>query len=256
MKIAIAGKGGVGKSTISAIMARCMSDAGERVLLVDADPDENLAALLGIHDETSIRPISDLKELITERTVTGSGGPSPLFRMNPKVDDIPDTYFVERNLVRLIVMGTISGGGAGCACPENAFIKSLVTHLVLNRNEHVIMDMVAGIEHLGRGTAAGVDLLFVVVEPGLASLHTASRIRTLATGLGIKKITMIGNCVRSADERSFIAEHADSMDIAGFIPFMEDIVDMNRGKKDVFSLGTDSVEHVKRIVSDLTSRLI
>jgi CO dehydrogenase maturation factor len=248
MKIAIAGKGGVGKSTISALIARCLSDGGERVLLVDADPDTNLSTLLGIEDPSVIRPISGLKELIAHRTGTDTDESSPLFRMNPKVDDIADEYCAEIAGIKLIVMGTIARGGGGCACAENAFVKSLVSHMILGRKEHVVMDMEAGIEHLGRGTAIGVDALIVVVEPSRMSLNTAIRITRLAGDLGIKNIRMIGNKIRSREEETFIINNSNGLGIAGFIPYLDEILEMNRGEKNVFTLDTKTTGLMEKII--------
>jgi CO dehydrogenase maturation factor len=253
MKIAIAGKGGVGKSTISALIARCLSDEGERVLLVDADPDTNLSTLLGIEDPSAIRPICGLEELIADRTGTDMNESSPLFRMNPKVDDIPDDYCVEKAGIKLIVMGTIARGGGGCACAENAFVKSLVSHMILGRKEHVVMDMEAGIEHLGRGTAIGVDALIVVAEPSRTSLNTAMRIKLLACDLGIKNIRMIGNKIRSREEEAFIVDNSNGIGIAGFIPYQDEIREMNRGEKNVFMLDVKITGLMKKIIEGFKS---
>jgi CO dehydrogenase maturation factor len=251
MKIAVAGKGGVGKSTICALLGRFLRETGNKVLLIDADPDSNLASILGIPEETAITPITELKSLIAERTGTTTNEASPLFRMNPRVDDIPDKYCVEINGIKLLVMGTIKRGGGGCACPENAFVKSLISHIVIQRNEWVVMDMEAGIEHLGRGTAIGVDVVYVVVEPSRTSMNTASRIKGLAYDLGIKKIKMIGNKIKSKEDSDFIVRNSNDFEVAGFIPFMEEIISMNTGDKDVFSLSKASIGHMEGILSSL-----
>ena len=183
MKIAITGKGGVGKSSLAALAARVIREAGDPVVVIDADPDMNMATLLGVPAEQAVTPIIALKELIAERTGTKVGEPAPFFTMNPKVDDIPEKYWIDRQGIKLLAMGTIQRGGGGCACPENAFLKSLLGHLMIARREWVILDMEAGIEHLGRGTALGVDSMVVVVEPNRTSLETAYRIRKLAEDL-------------------------------------------------------------------------
>ena len=149
MKIAVTGKGGVGKSTIVALMSRILREAGKTVLAIDADPDMNLATILGVPEHYEITPIIDLKELIAERTGTEVGKSAPFFTMNPKVDDIPEKYCVEYEGIKVLTMGTVTKGGGGCACPENAFLKHLLSHLVLLRKEWVLVDMEAGIEHLG-----------------------------------------------------------------------------------------------------------
>ena len=180
MKLAVTGKGGVGKTTFVALLSAVLSRKGHKVLLIDADPDMNLATVIGIPHDRKVTPIVELKKLIAERTGVEERKSAPLFKMNPKVDDIPDTYCVEHNGLKLIVMGTIRKGGGGCACPENAFLKSLLSYLVVARDEWVILDMEAGIEHLGRGTAIGVDHMIVVVEPNRTSIETAYRIIKLA----------------------------------------------------------------------------
>ena len=151
MKIALTGKGGVGKSTLAAMIARVVRDQDNKVVAIDADPDMNLATIFDVSRAREITPIIEMKELIAERTGTEVGQPAPFFTMNPKVDDIPESYWVDQNGIKLLVMGTVQRGGGGCACPENAFLKSLLGHMMIARREWVILDMEAGIEHLGRG---------------------------------------------------------------------------------------------------------
>jgi CO dehydrogenase maturation factor len=170
--------------------------------------------------------------------------------MNPKVDDIADEYCAEIAGIKLIVMGTISRGDGGCACAENAFVKSLVSHMILGRKEHVVMDMEAGIEHLGRGTAIGVDALIVVVEPSRISLNTAMRIKHLAGDLGIKNIRMIGNKIRSQEDEAFITDNSNGLGIAGFIPYLNEILEMNRGKKNVLTLDTKITGLMDKIIKN------
>lgn len=223
MKIAVSGKGGVGKTTLALLLARHFRDRGAGVILVDADPDGNLAAGLGI-DPASVTPISAMKELIAERTGTAPGASGGLFLLNPRVDDLPDTVAVEKDGIRLLVMGTVRRGGGGCVCPESALVKALVGHLVLDRDEVVIMDMEAGIEHLGRGTARAVDVLVVVVEPGRRSVETADRVRTLAADIGIGTIAVVGNKVRDAGDEKFLREAMPDSDFLGFIPFSAAVI--------------------------------
>jgi CO dehydrogenase maturation factor len=184
MKLAVSGKGGVGKTTFSALLARTLSDQGMKVLAIDADPDANLAAALGIADADKVTPIAEMKELIFERTGAQPGTIGGFFKLNPKVDDIPDTLSVRLDNIKLMRLGSVKKGGAGCLCPESTLLKALVTHVVLGRDEVVIMDMEAGIEHLGRATAQAVDKLIVVVEPGRRSIDTAEHIRRLAPKSG------------------------------------------------------------------------
>ena len=174
MKIAITGKGGVGKTTFCSILARLYAEEGRKVLAVDVDPDANLGLALGFPQEElkQIVPISKMKEMVAERTCSKDESFSKMFTLNPKVDDIPDKYAKEHNGVRLLTLGTVDVGGSGCVCPEHVLLKRLIMHLVLRSDEVVILDMEAGIEHLGRGTAEGGDDFIVVIEPGARSIQT------------------------------------------------------------------------------------
>jgi CO dehydrogenase maturation factor len=248
MKIAITGKGGVGKSSFAALAARVIREAGDPVVVIDADPDMNMATLLGVPAEQAVTPIIALKELIAERTGTKVGEPAPFFTMNPKVDDIPEKYWIDRQGIKLLAMGTIQRGGGGCACPENAFLKSLLGHLMIARREWVILDMEAGIEHLGRGTALGVDSMVVVVEPNRTSLETAHRIRRLAEDLRIRRVQVVGNKVRSPAEESFIRDNAGGLPVLGMIEASEDVRRISTGELSVFELTGKPLEQVARIV--------
>jgi CO dehydrogenase maturation factor len=223
MKIAVSGKGGVGKTTLVLLLARHFRDRGAGVILVDADPDGNLAAGMGI-DPVTVTPISAMKELIAERTGAAPGKPGGLFLLNPRVDDLPETVAVQKDGIRLLVMGTVRRGGGGCICPESALVRALVGHLILERDEVVIMDMEAGIEHLGRGTARAVDILIVVVEPGRRSVETANRVRALAADIGIEKIAVVGNKVRDSGDEQFLRTAMPDFDFLGFIPFSAAVI--------------------------------
>lgn len=253
MKIAVSGKGGVGKTTLALLLARHFRDTGAGVILVDADPDGNLAAGLGL-SPASVVPVSAMKELIAERTGAEPGAPAGLFLLNPRVDDLPDTVAVTKDGIRLLVMGTVRRGGAGCVCPESALVRALVQHLVLERDEVVIMDMEAGIEHLGRGTARAVDVLIVVVEPGRRSVETAARVKLLAADIGISKIRVVGNKVRDARDEAFLRDAMPDYEFLGFIPFSADVIraDMTGGG----SLPDDPVitGAVSRIAERLTAK--
>ena len=219
LKLAISGKGGVGKTLLSAMLAKTMAQAGYSITAIDADPDANLALTLGFPDADKIIPISEMKELIQERTGTQPGSTSPYFKINPRVDDIPDKYSAKHGSIRLLVMGRPKAGGAGCYCPENAVLAALMAHLLLGQNEMVVMDMAAGIEHLSRGTARAVDKLIIVVEPGRASIETAGRIAALAKDLGIARVAVVGNKIHNPTEKEFITSSLPGFDILGFIPY-------------------------------------
>jgi len=222
MKIAVSGKGGVGKTTLSSLLARYWATKGYRVLAVDADPDANLGSALGI-DVAGIVPVANMDELIHERTGAKPGTVGGFFRLNPRVDDLPEALGKEKDGVRLLVMGTVKKGGSGCICPESALLKALMSHLVLYHKEVVVMDMEAGIEHLGRGTAQGVNCLVIVVEPGQRSIETAARVRRLTEDIGLRKVVAVGSKVRSTKEEEFLRNNLDSIPLIGILPFSEEI---------------------------------
>jgi CO dehydrogenase maturation factor len=225
MKIAISGKGGVGKTLLAALLTREFSRNGYSVLAIDADPDSNLAAALGFKNPEEIVPISEMKELIEERTGAKPGQTGTLFKLNPKVDDIPEKYAYKHNGIRLMVMGRVKRGGSGCYCPENSLLQALMAHLLVARNEIVILDMAAGIEHLGRATAKAVDEFIVVVEPGRKSLDTALRIKKLARDIGVNKISIVGNKIRNEADRNFMISNLPGLTFLGFIPYDSSIID-------------------------------
>lgn len=225
MKIAISGKGGVGKTLLSAFLARAFAAGGYEVIAIDADPDANLGATLGFPDADKIVPISHLKELIRERTGAEASAGGLYFKLNPKVDDLPDEYSAKYEGIRLMVMGEVKKGGSGCYCPENALLSSLMSHLLLGRDDVVILDMTAGIEHLSRGTAQAVDRLIIVVEPGRASLETAHRVKRLAGDIGIRELAVVGNKVHGADEEAYIRKGTWGLEMLGVIPYDAGLVD-------------------------------
>jgi len=188
MKIAIAGKGGVGKTTLAGTLARSFARDGASVLAIDADPDMNLASAIGIRKPPA--PLTEHKKLIEERAGVGMGG---IFKLNPKVDDLIERFGVTEHGVAMITMGTVDRGGSGCMCPASSLLRALLRHVLLRERNIVIIDMEAGIEHLGRGTARGVDLMIVVVEPGSRSIETASRIRKLGSEIGITRLVAVVN---------------------------------------------------------------
>ncbi len=229
LKIAIGGKGGVGKTTVAALLARALAvDPANKVIAIDADPVANLAAALGIEGGEPITPIAELRELIAERTGAEPGTMGGFFTLNPKVDDIPDRFSRERDRVKLLVMGTVKSGGSGCICPESTILKALMTHLVLFRDDIVIMDMEAGVEHLGRATSASVDALVIVVNPGARSRAAAETIRRLGRDIGIKRIVVLGNRVRDAEDEALIREALPDYQIIGFLPESDEVVQADR----------------------------
>ncbi|MFH0811549.1 MAG: AAA family ATPase [Pseudomonadota bacterium] len=228
MKIAVTGKGGVGKTTFSALLCRAYYDSGYKVLAVDADPDANLAATLRFPGPDTITPISQMSELIEERTGAKPGSYGAMFKMNPTVDDLPEKLWVEHYGIRLMVMGGVKKGGGGCVCPESVLLKTLIQHLMLHRKDVIVMDMEAGIEHLGRATAKAVNAFITVVEPGRRSFETAFRIRELAEEIGISKVFAVGNRVRNEDEKDFIRRHLPDFQILGYLSYDERVVEADQ----------------------------
>ncbi len=230
MKIAISGKGGVGKSTIAAALALVLAEKGHRVLAIDADPDANLAHALGIGRDAraGISTIAKQKALIEERTGAKVGQYGQMFRLNPTVSDIADTFGYVHRGVKLVVLGAVAGGGSGCACPENTLLSALVRELVLNRDEFLVMDMEAGIEHLGRATVQGVDALVVVAEPGQRAADTALRIRGMAADIGIARTGLVMNRLRGEADERFLREALPDFPVWGRIPFTEGMAARDR----------------------------
>jgi len=226
VKIAVSGKGGVGKTTLSAFLIRYFAGQGKSVLAIDADPDANLGHALGLSHAGEIIPISKMKELVAERTESTPGGFGGFFKLNPKVDDLPEKIAVpvgER--IRLMVMGGVKKGGTGCVCPESILLKNLVQHLILRRDEVVVLDMEAGIEHLGRGTSKAVNCLLVVVEPGQRSIETAMRIKELAHDIGLSNIALVGNKIRGDKDRDYLLQRLPEFRFLGFIPYDDQIIE-------------------------------
>lgn len=227
MKIAITGKGGVGKTTLSAILSHLYSDEGKRVIAVDADPDANLAAALGVPSEAlaKVRPIAEMTELIEERMGARPGKSGGVFKLNPRVDDIPEECGYRFKNIVLLVTGKSREAASGCYCPENVFLRRLLKHLVVNRDEIVIVDMEAGIEHLTRGTTEAVDAFIVVVEPGQRSIQTANTVKEMAKGLGVRKVFVVANKVRGEEDLDFIKKFLPDAHLLGSIRFSHNIME-------------------------------
>ncbi len=251
MKLAISGKGGVGKTTFAALLIRTLNAQGKRVLAIDADPDANLAAAIGITGADQIVPISDMKELIAERTESQPGAIGAFFKLNPRVDDLPERLSARFENIKLMRLGGVKKGGGGCICPESTLLRALMTHVVLARDEVVVMDMEAGIEHLGRATAQAVDRLIVVVEPGRRSIDTAMHIRQLASQIGLQRLAIIGNKVRNQGDEDFLRQHLSEFEMLGFLPYDSLLVEADLQAVSPY----DSPSSARTIVSQLIARL-
>lgn len=244
MKIAVTGKGGTGKSTIAGILVHYFNNDGNKVLAVDADPDANLASAIGIPDEeaSSIVPISEQRELIKERTGANPRQFGQLFKMNPTVNDIPDKFCVEFHGIKLLVMGGVRKGGSGCACPENVLLKNLLSEIILNRDEAVIVDMEAGIEHLGRATAESIDEMLIIVEPSLRSINTAHAIMRLAREVGISSFGIISNKIQNDWQKKWIGKQFPQNLILGMISYSNIIRDADLIKSPLIELMDDKLK--------------
>jgi CO dehydrogenase maturation factor len=257
MKIAISGKGGVGKTTLAGVMARILSDEGRKVLAIDADPDSNLASAIGLpkEDLAKLVPIASMTSMIEERTGAKKGTFGPMFKLNPKVDDLPDEMGVTFKGVKLLLLGCIPQGGGGCFCPENVLLKNLVRHLFVRREEAVIVDMEAGLEHLGRGSTGYVDGLIIVVEPGQRAINTAKQIKKLGDDLHLKNMMIVGSKVTSEEDRKIIEENLSDFPILGYMSFNNKILQADREGKSPYDIDEKIKEEVKSILTELEKRI-
>ena len=255
MKVAITGKGGVGKTTLSSILARLYADEGRTVLAADVDPDANLGLALGFTEEevNSITPISKMRKLVEERT--GANSLNKFFKLNPQVSDIPDTYAREINGVKLLVMGTVETGGSGCVCPEHVMLKAILSSLIFRKDDVVIMDMEAGLEHLGRGTASMMDQFIVVIEPGARSIQTYQKVKQLAADLGITRVRVVANKVRNADDEAFLKARIPEDALLGFIHYDADVIDADRRGMSPYDLSARTVDEIRAIKARIDSEL-
>ncbi|MGD9162736.1 MAG: carbon monoxide dehydrogenase accessory protein CooC [Desulfobacteraceae bacterium] len=251
MKIAVSGKGGVGKTTFSSFLIKALAENGKKVLAIDADPDANLAQALGVEKDAEITPISEMKEIIEERTEAKTGTMGSFFKLNPKVDDLPEKLSIKLDNIKLMVLGGVKTGGSGCICPESTMLKALVRHIVLARDEAVVLDMEAGLEHLGRGTAMAVDRLIVVVEPGRRSVETAHHILQLADDIGIKKLSFVGNKIRSEKDKEFFSKYMPDFDFLGYIPFAGEIIEADLEGRPPFEKDPAGLNAVKEMLKKL-----
>jgi CO dehydrogenase maturation factor len=254
MKVAVSGKGGVGKSTLTGALALLHARRGSRVLAVDADPDANLAACLGMDAERQreIVPISRQLALIEERTGAKVREYGQIFRLNPEVSDIADSYATLHDGVALLVLGAVERGGSGCACPENVLIRALVADLVLYRDEALFMDMEAGVEHLGRATARGVDTMLLVVEPGQRSIASARRVIAMAGEIGLEDARLVANKVTGPEDEAFIRGEFPDHELLGVIPYAEEIRRSDRDGRSVLDgLSAEVLQCFEGVLSEL-----
>jgi CO dehydrogenase maturation factor len=257
MKIAISGKGGVGKTTLAALLAQTYADRGRAVLAVDSDPSPSLARALAFPDESleKLRPIAEMDELIEERTGAKPGAMGGFFTLNPRVDDLPERFSAVHLGVRLLEMGSVESGGAGCICPESAMLKTLFTHLLFRDDDVLIMDMYAGVEHLGRATVDFVDAMVIVVEPTRRSLGTAGQIKKLAEDIGLTRMWLVGNRIHNDEDVRFLEQEASDLPLLGYLPEDPGVVHADRRGESVYALVPPLREAAARIADALSESM-
>jgi len=246
LKIAIGGKGGVGKTTVCAVWAQLFSEEGFEVLAIDADPNSNLASAFGIASEQSPEPLIKMKQLIAERTGTTKDAIGAYFKLNPKVSDLPEKYWLEVNGLKLLVLGGISQAGAGCACPEGAFLKALLTHTILQRQEMVLVDLAAGVEFMGRASVQGIDALVVVVESGSRSIETARNIARMAKEMGIKHVAAIANKITETAQTNVIKSQLKDIALLGSLHYSRAVQEADLRRTPVIEADAELVEQLRK----------
>jgi len=258
-KIAVGGKGGVGKTTVCAVWAQLFAQDGLDVLAIDADPNTNLALAFGIPSEQSPMPLIQMKELIAERTGSGRDAVGAYFRLNPNVSDLPEEYWLKVGKVKLLVLGAITQAGSGCACPEGAFLKALLTHTILQRQELVLVDLAAGVESMGRASVQGIDALVLIVEPGGRSIETANNLAKMARELGIKNVAVIANKITERSQEDLIRSELKDVALLGILPYSPSVQQADLQRASVMKADAQfmaQLQKAKDVLTDLIDSTI
>ena len=254
-RIAVGGKGGVGKTTVCSVLTQLFQKDGFDVLAIDADSDTNLASALGIPEAQAPAPLIGMKHLIAERTGTGKDAVGAYFRMNPDVSDIPEKYWRQQNGFKLLVLGGIKRAGAGCACSEGAFLRALLTHIMLQRKEMVLVDLDAGVECMGRSSIEGIDALVVVVEPGSRSIETALNISQMARKLNIKQVVAIANKITDPQQVNEITSQLNGIPLLASIQHMVPVQQADIARTNVFEASSELVNQLSEAKQTLMSMI-
>lgn len=256
VKIAIGGKGGVGKTTVCAIWAQLFAEKGFDVLAIDADPNANLAFAFGIASEQSPEPLIKMKQLIAERTGTGKDAVGAYFKLNPKVSDLPEKYWLETTGLKLLVLGAITQAGAGCACPEGAFLKAMLRHTILQRQEVVLVDLAAGVEFMGRASVQGIDALVLVVEPGSRSIETANNMAKMTRELGIRSVAAIANKITEASEMDVVKSQLKDVTLLGSVPYSRFVKEADLRRVAVIGADAELVNRLREAKNALMDLIV
>ena len=254
LKIAICGKGGVGKTTVCAVWSQLFAQDGFDVLALDADSNPNLALAFGMPAESMPEPLIEMSDLIEQRTGAKKGAVGQYFKMNPQVADLPERYSKEIEGVKLLVLGSIDQAGSGCACPEGAFLKALLSHSILHRKEMILVDLEAGVEFLGRASVQGVDALVVVLEPGRRSIETALNIKKMAEEMSIKHIGCIINKIVEDSQIEVVKEQLGGMFILGGLKYDTSVQEADLQRQAVFAANPHLVTSLKQAKETLMNR--
>ena len=246
MKIAIGGKGGVGKTTVCSVWAQLFADEGHDVLAIDADPSLSLGAAFGLPPAANPKPLIEMKDLIAERTGTRKDAVGAYFRLNPAVSDLPEEHWLKVGNVKLLVLGAVTRAGGGCACPEGAFLKALLTHTILQRDELVLVDLAAGVEFMGRASVQGIDAFVVVVEPGSRSIETAGNIAAMARDLGIGSVGAVANKVTEPTQLDAIRSKLDGIPLLGSVAYSKSIQEADLQRTPVMQADAAAVQELNQ----------
>ena len=260
MKITVCGKGGCGKSTVSALLAKEFERMGKTVLVADSDESN-----YGLHRQLGVKLPRDFTEYFGGKekafktmmageildTVKLSAFAKKFYSEPFTLNEIPEEYISRNNGVMLISSGKIHQANEGCACTMNSILKQFIQHLTVGKNEVVLLDMEAGLEHLGRGTTEGMDQFIVVIEPGARSVQTYRNVKRLAEELGVKKVRVVANKIRDVSDEAFVKDRIPESDLLGFVHYNPEIMNADREGVSPYDFSQTAVDEIKKIKEKL-----